>query len=76
VVLDAAFLKPAERAAAEALAVKAGASFEGIWLDADPEALRARIAGRTGDASDADVAVLEAQLARDPGAIAWARRRA
>ena len=35
------------------------------------EVLRARVAARVNDASDADVAVLETQLTRDAGAIAW-----
>jgi aminoglycoside phosphotransferase family enzyme/predicted kinase len=73
VVLDAAFLRPEERAAAQALAQAAGVPFEGIWLDAAPEALRARVASRTGDASDADLAVLERQLGFDTGPIGWRR---
>jgi aminoglycoside phosphotransferase family enzyme/predicted kinase len=74
VVLDAAFLKPQERAQAEGLAREAGVDFEGIWLEAAPEVLRARVAARTGDASDADVAVLERQLAFDVGEVGWERR--
>ena len=63
VVLDAAFLRPHERAAGAALAREAGVSFAGEWLQAPPEVLRARVAARTGDASDAGVEVLERQLA-------------
>jgi aminoglycoside phosphotransferase family enzyme/predicted kinase len=74
VVLDAAFLRPEERAAAEALAREAGVPFEGLWLEATPDVLRARVAARTGDASDADVAVLERQLAFDVGEISWTKR--
>ena len=70
-VLDAVFLKPEERARAEALAQSADVAFQGVWLEAPPEVLRARVAARVNDASDADVAVLETQLARDPGDIAW-----
>ena len=73
VLLDAAFLKPQERDAAEAVAREAGVPFDGVWLDADPDALRRRIAERTGDASDADLKVLEGQLQRDLGEIAWRR---
>lgn len=73
VVLDAVFLKPEERAQAAALAARLGLAFEGVWLDAPAEVLAARVAGRSGDASDADVATLEAQLRRDPGAIVWRR---
>ena len=71
VILDAVFLRPAERTAAETIAVRAGVAFEGIWLQAAAKILRERIAGRRGDASDADLDVLEGQLALDPGEIAW-----
>lgn len=73
VVLDAAFLKPEERDAAEALGRRAGVDCEGIWMEADPDVMRARIAARTGDASDADLAVLERQLAQGAGEVRWAR---
>lgn len=73
VILDAVFLHPRERAAAEALASRAEAPFEGVWLEAPAEILKARIAGRRGDASDADLAVLEGQLGLDPGPMAWRR---
>jgi predicted kinase len=73
VVLDAAFLRRQERDAAGRLARETGVAFEGVWLEADPDVLRARVAARTGDASDADVAVLERQLAFDVGEIGWRR---
>jgi len=62
VILDATFMDADERARAADLAARAGVAFEGVWLESDPEVLRARIAARRGDASDADLAVLEAQL--------------
>lgn len=71
VVLDAVFLRPEERTAAQELAVHCGVPFNGVWLEAPGEVLRERVAARTGDASDADVRVLESQLARDPGPISW-----
>jgi aminoglycoside phosphotransferase family enzyme/predicted kinase len=71
-VLDAVFLKPDERAAAKSVAAEAGAPFSGFWLEGQPDQLRDRLAARTADASDAGPAVLEEQLARDPGAIDWA----
>lgn len=73
VILDAAFLKLGERADAAALARMAGVGFKGLWLDAPAEVLRARVRDRRGDASDADEAVLEVQLAKDLGAIDWRR---
>jgi len=73
VVLDAVFLREAERDAAGALAARARVPFQGVWLEARAEVLRARVAGRTGDASDADIAVLDNQLTHDPGEIGWRR---
>ena len=73
VVLDAVFLTPAERAAASGLAGDAFTPFQGVWLEGDAAELRARLAARVGDASDADPAVLEEQLGRDPGPIDWLR---
>jgi len=75
VILDAVFLRPEERAAAEALARDRGVRFQGVWLQAPRAVLRKRLEARVGDASDADAAVLEGQLARDPGAVSWAVRR-
>jgi aminoglycoside phosphotransferase family enzyme/predicted kinase len=71
VVLDATFLGPELRERAEAAARTAATPFHGLWLEAPASVLEARVAGRSGDASDADVAVLRAQLARDPGAMNW-----
>ena len=66
-VADAVFLREAERAAIAALFP----GFLGIWLEAPLPLLHARIAARSGDASDADVAVLEATAAHDPGHMTW-----
>ena len=74
VVLDAVFGRPEERAAAAAVAAAAGCRFDGMWLEAGRDVAATRIAGRRGDASDATVAVLDIQLARDPGALGdWHR---
>lgn len=73
VVLDAVFLDPAQRAAAERVAADATLPFDGIWLEAPIDVLRARIAGRSGDASDATEAVLLRAAAADAGPIAWHR---
>ena len=74
VLLDAVFARPQERRAAEALADKVGAPFEGLWLDVPKDVAQARVAGRTGDASDATPDVVERQFAYDLGEIGWARR--
>ena len=73
VVLDAAFLKLAERSAAEALAARMAIPFQGLWMEAPEALLRERLDARTGDASDADGAVLDHQLSREVGEIGWRR---
>ena len=50
-----------------------GAPFTGIWLEAPIEELERRVAGRTGDASDATGAVLHRLAAMDPGPVGWHR---
>jgi len=76
VVLDAVFAREDERRAAEALAVKVGVPFEGIWLDVPKEVAQARVAARQGDASDATPDVVERQFGYDLGPIGWKRRPA
>lgn len=71
VVLDAVFLGASSRGAAQRVARDARVPFCGVWLQGRPEELRVRLAARAGDASDADASVLDEQLARDPGPIAW-----
>ena len=73
VIVDAVFSKEAERQAVERIAGELGVPFDGIWLEAPRAVLEARLRGRKGDASDADVAVLEAQLAYQLGEMRWAR---
>lgn len=73
VVVDAVFLDPVQRARAADVAAAAGVTFDGLWLDAPIDVLRARIAARRDDASDADEAVLLRAAAVDPGAIDWHR---
>ncbi|MDJ0389017.1 AAA family ATPase [Roseomonas sp. E05] len=73
VIADAAFLEPAQRAGIAAAAARAGVPFQGIWLEAPMPLLRERIAARRGDASDADLAVLEQAARLDPGPLDWRR---
>ncbi len=73
VILDAVHLNPEDRDAVVDLARRTGASFIGIWLDADRKVMHDRVAARTNDPSDADVAVVEKQTAWDPGEITWPR---
>jgi aminoglycoside phosphotransferase family enzyme/predicted kinase len=73
VVLDAVFLDAAQRARTARVARDAGVRFDGLWLEAPLEVLRARIAARRNDASDADEAVLLRAATVDPGPIDWHR---
>lgn len=73
VVIDAVHQLESERKAVAALAVRHGVEFTGIWLDAPPATLQERVAGRHGDASDADAAVVAQQASRDSGPISWWR---
>ncbi len=66
VVVDATFLKKAERVLFQQLAQSEGVEFAILDCNADEQTLRRRIANRIAantDASDADMDVLEAQLA-------------
>jgi predicted kinase len=63
VLLDAVYSDALERAEAEQVAQAAGVPFDGIWLDCPEEIRLARVAGRTGDASDADGDVVRMQSA-------------
>ncbi|MDD2796278.1 bifunctional aminoglycoside phosphotransferase/ATP-binding protein [Acidocella sp.] len=69
VIVDAAFLAVEMRAEARALAARAGVGFCGVWLQAPVAVLAARLAGRRGDASDADAAVMREQAVE--GAVDW-----
>lgn len=73
VVANAVFAHPEERQAIEQATRSQGIRFIGLWLDADPTILRSRIKDRPVTDSDATVAVLEQQLARDTGEIGWLR---
>ncbi|WP_440994960.1 AAA family ATPase [Arhodomonas sp. SL1] len=71
VILDMVFDRPEDRARAEAVAARADVPFAGFWLTAPRDVLAKRIRSRSGDASDASVAVLDRQLRRDPGPMGW-----
>jgi len=59
VILDAAFLQTGERAGARALAAELQVPFAILDCQAPPAVLRERLLARRGDASEADLAVLE-----------------
>jgi uncharacterized protein len=67
VILDATFLAREARDSARAIAAGLGAGFAILRFEARPETLRERVrrrAAQHNDASDADLAVLEAQLSK------------
>ncbi len=63
VILDGTFLDEAQRHSAQDLSEQSGACFRGLWLTAPPAILMDRVTRRRGDASDADAAVVQAQIA-------------
>ncbi len=71
VIADGVFGGPDQRARIERAAAAAGVPFQGFWLEAPEAVLEARVEGREGDASDADIAVVRAQAAMRTGAIDW-----
>lgn len=73
VVADAVYAEPGERDAIAAVARSVGVPFTGLWLEAPAAIMASRIEGRTGDASDATVEVLQRQLAYNLGSIEWRR---
>jgi predicted kinase len=71
VIADAVFAQAEQRQAIEQVAHEAQCPFLAFWLTAPSDLLFRRVAGRTGDASDADKAVVEQQLAYDTGKVHW-----
>ena len=71
VVLDAVHSSPDDRHAAEVAAAAAGVPFLGLWLQADATELVERVSARTGDASDADAAVVRRQLRDASAPVEW-----
>lgn len=71
VVLDAVHAEAATRAPLADLARRQGVPFQGLWLDAPPGLLRARVAARRGDASDATPDVVAAQVPRAEPPLDW-----
>lgn len=64
VVADAVFDRAVDRERIAQAAHAAQVPFHGIWLEARPETLIARVEARRGDPSDATAAVVRAQLAQ------------
>jgi aminoglycoside phosphotransferase family enzyme/predicted kinase len=73
VIIDAVFARASDRDAIEAVAAAAGVPFAGLWLDASDQVLIDRTRRRRADPSDADPAVVRAQLAAGAGEVHWHR---
>lgn len=71
VVLDATFVDPQLRVAAEDVAARVNLPFHGFWLEASEDLLERRLRTRQGDASDADIDVLKCQLTARRGEMTW-----
>ncbi len=71
VILDAVFLKPVERGAAEAVARDAKVDFRGIFLTAGRATRLHRVVSRQDDASDATSDVVLIQDNIETGTIDW-----
>jgi len=55
------------------MARETGAPFDGVWLDAAADMLRARVSARRDDASDATPDVVDRQLGFELGDLRWLR---
>src|SRR5260370_24373019 len=72
-VIDAVALREDERRAFADVAAAAGVPFSGLWLDAPPATMRARIAARPGDAPHPSGEIPDRQLPPAPGRLCWRR---
>jgi hypothetical protein len=73
VIVDAVSGEAKQRKAFATLARRLGTRFLGLWLDASSAIREARIGGRVGDASDADVAVARRQSEPAANELDWLR---
>ncbi len=72
-IIDAVALKQEERGSFAEIARRAGVPFTGLWLEAPPDTLLARVHRRQHDASDATGEIIKRQLLVDPGPLDWQR---
>jgi aminoglycoside phosphotransferase family enzyme/predicted kinase len=71
VIADATFLSPTDRTAPDRAAGPVACRC--VWLEAPLTVLSDRVTARTGDASDADAAILARAAEKDCGVIGWER---
>jgi len=72
-IVDAVYVRPADRQAIERVAADASVPFAGLWLEAPESTLIARAEQRRHDPSDADADVIRRQRAQQTGTIGWHR---
>lgn len=72
-LVDAVFTQPQERAQIGAVAENHACRHIGLFLEADLATRMKRVGARTGDASDADAAVVQRQSSYDLGHLSWER---
>ena len=70
-IVDAVFAQPEERA--DTAKAAGSADFIGLFLTADLQSRLDRVGARTGDASDANAAIVQGQEKFELGRINWAR---
>jgi len=73
VIADAVHARPEERAAIAALAQRLAIPFIGLWLEAPTDLLASRLDARRGDASDATVEIIRAQVGYTAAPTDWIR---
>lgn len=71
VIVDATYQNRDQRHAIESVARRLSVPFTGIWLQAPIDKLKERVASRSGDASDADVSVVELQAKSQMDDVRW-----
>ena len=70
-IADAAFANEDDRETIEQVGQDASVAFTGLWLQAPPDVLRARVSSRANDASDATADVVDRQLANATTSTGW-----
>ncbi len=71
VIADCVFAKPEQRQAITDVAKDVEVPFDGLWLNADPDVMEARVTKRVDNASDADARIVRQQLEYDLGEMEW-----
>ncbi len=69
VIADCVFSRPEERAAIADVARDMNVPFDGLWLEAPPDVMQARVAARINNPSDADATVVRQQMDYDLGSM-------